>query len=209
MLSLLIGSLASAEERQLGTLEWQILLPVPMWQQWTVKVLTTVSLSLILGVGMPLLTTMSLALHELSLRSWLGLAIAAPLLTIAALYVSTLSSSGVRALALGAPLLASVAIAVPQAAVFALTGSPGRLQRHWLFVLGPAVGLEEPPIHRPQSRARAEAGRVDRRRARARADQRRVIHPAVGADHQSRGGDGRGRRMGASLTGGWEEGRTH
>jgi hypothetical protein len=37
MLSLLIGSLPSAEERQFGTLEWQMLLPMAAWQQWSVK----------------------------------------------------------------------------------------------------------------------------------------------------------------------------
>ena len=38
MLALLIGSLASAEERQLGTLEWQGLLPMASWKQWAAKV---------------------------------------------------------------------------------------------------------------------------------------------------------------------------
>ncbi|MGH7552272.1 MAG: ABC transporter permease subunit, partial [Longimicrobiales bacterium] len=34
LLAGLVGSLASAEERQLGTIEWQMLLPMPAWQQW-------------------------------------------------------------------------------------------------------------------------------------------------------------------------------
>ena len=147
LLSLLIGSLGSAEERQLGTLEWQVLLPVPMWQQWIVKVLTTVSLSLILGVGMPALATMVFEIHELSLGSWVAMVVAAPILTIAALYVSSLSTNGVRALALaipavaGAQLLVLVAVGIAQATVFALTGSPGRVQRHWLLVLVPTVAF--------------------------------------------------------------------
>ena len=41
--------LASAEERQLGTLEWQILLPSPAWQQWAVKVGVAFGLALLLG----------------------------------------------------------------------------------------------------------------------------------------------------------------
>ncbi len=145
LLALLIGSLGSAEERQLGTLEWQVLLPVPMWQQWTVKVFTTVSLSLILGVGMPALVTMVFAIRELSAGTWVVMAVAAPILTIAALYVSSLSSSGVRALTVaipavaGAALLSGVVLAIAQAGVFALTGSPGRLQRHWLLMFVPAV----------------------------------------------------------------------
>ena len=36
--ALLIGSLSSAQERHLGTLEWQTLQPVPAWKQWAVKV---------------------------------------------------------------------------------------------------------------------------------------------------------------------------
>ena len=54
-LAMLIGSLASAEERQLGTLEWQTLLPSPAWQQWAVKVGVTFGLALLLGVGLPAL----------------------------------------------------------------------------------------------------------------------------------------------------------
>ena len=50
-LAILIGSLASAEERQLGMLEWQTLLPSPAWQQWAVKVGVTFGLALLLGVS--------------------------------------------------------------------------------------------------------------------------------------------------------------
>ena len=116
-----------------------------MWQQWTVKVFTTVSLSLILGVGMPALVTMVFAIRELSAGTWVVMAVAAPILTIAALYVSSLSSSGVRALTVaipavaGAALLSGVVLAIGQAGVFALTGSPGPLQRHWLLMFVPAV----------------------------------------------------------------------
>ena len=51
LLALLSGSLASAEERQLGTMEWQMLLPLPMWKQWAVKTATVAGLALVLGVG--------------------------------------------------------------------------------------------------------------------------------------------------------------
>ena len=43
---LLAGSLASAEERQLGTRDWQGLLPVAAWRQWAVKVAVVLLLSL-------------------------------------------------------------------------------------------------------------------------------------------------------------------
>jgi hypothetical protein len=51
----LTGSLATAEERQLGTLAWQLQLPIPVWQQWAVKTVTTFSLSLLLSSGLPVL----------------------------------------------------------------------------------------------------------------------------------------------------------
>ena len=52
LLAMLIGSLASAEERQLGTLEWQGLLPMASWKQWVVKVGTAMALSMVLGIGL-------------------------------------------------------------------------------------------------------------------------------------------------------------
>ena len=53
VIPLLVGALASAEERRLGTLEWQRLLPMPGWQQWTLKVATVLLLSTVLAVGIP------------------------------------------------------------------------------------------------------------------------------------------------------------
>ena len=55
MLALLIGALGSAEERQLGTLEWQGLLPMASWKQWTAKVVTVLALSMLLSVALPAL----------------------------------------------------------------------------------------------------------------------------------------------------------
>ena len=49
----LAGSLASAEERQYGTLEWQMLLPVPAATQWRVKIAVVWMLSLLLALGLP------------------------------------------------------------------------------------------------------------------------------------------------------------
>lgn len=42
-----------AEERELGTLEWQLTQPVSLARQWWVKVAVTVRLGLILGVALP------------------------------------------------------------------------------------------------------------------------------------------------------------
>ena len=53
VLAMLFGSMASAEERQMGTAEWQILLPMPAWQQWAVKAGVTLGLAVLLGIVLP------------------------------------------------------------------------------------------------------------------------------------------------------------
>jgi hypothetical protein len=97
ILSVLIGSLASAEERHLGTLEWQLLLPVAAWKQWTVKVATTLGLVLALAVGLPaLLLSIRPAVGDIRLNEFFaGIVI---VLTVVSLYVSSISASGIRAL---------------------------------------------------------------------------------------------------------------
>ena len=53
LVALLSGSLSSAEERQLGTFDTQMLLPVPASTQWTSKVLVALTFTLLLGIGLP------------------------------------------------------------------------------------------------------------------------------------------------------------
>jgi ABC-type transport system involved in multi-copper enzyme maturation permease subunit len=105
LLCLLIGSLASAEERQLGTLEWQTLLPVPRWRQWSIKVGVTMVLTLLLGVGVPLLLMrISPSLDDKSLTAEIpGLALGLIVAVTVSLYVSSVSTSGVRALVVAMP----------------------------------------------------------------------------------------------------------
>ena len=50
---LVIGCVASAEERQLGTHEWQLLLPVSSAWQWTIKVLVAVVLMFLISIVLP------------------------------------------------------------------------------------------------------------------------------------------------------------
>jgi len=102
LLVILIGSVASAEERQLGTLPSQLLLPIAARTQWAVKVATTLSLALVLGVGVPMLVTFLFSFSE-GLTAWHPRRVektlaAAVLLTSCCLYVSSLSSSAVRAM---------------------------------------------------------------------------------------------------------------
>ena len=91
MIALQIGSVASAEERQLGTLEWQTLLPVGSVTQWTVKVAVVLALTLLLGLGLPALLVTSKAF---GLMMWPRLACGIVALAIAGLYVSSACRSG-------------------------------------------------------------------------------------------------------------------
>jgi ABC-type transport system involved in multi-copper enzyme maturation permease subunit len=112
LLALLIGSLASAEERQLGTLEWQVLMPMPMWQQWAVKVGTALGLAALFSFALPVV----LAAGHVSINAMYAGVIA--LLTTGSLYVSSLCRTTLRALivsgalVVGLSFLASVAAAV-------------------------------------------------------------------------------------------------
>jgi len=93
--ALLIGSLASAEERQFGTAESQLLLPTPVWQQWTVKIAVAWGLFLALGVGLPELLGVSLMTDD---RGWA--AIAFIVLTTSSVYFSSWCRSAISALIL-------------------------------------------------------------------------------------------------------------
>ena len=99
LLAVLIGSLASAEERQFGTLEWQVLMPMATWKQWAVKLGTVLGVALLLLVGLPVLLASMLRLEDhIRITAW-G-AGTMMFLIIGSLYVSSLCTSGVRALLL-------------------------------------------------------------------------------------------------------------
>jgi hypothetical protein len=132
LLAILIGSLASAEERQIGTLQWQVLLPMAAWQQWVVKVSTALGLAAVVSFGVPIL----LAGGHVGFSAWHAGFILA--LVAGSLYVSSLCDSGLRALTVSGPLVLSLSlltmrlmgmlngppsalVAVPIAAVIVLT----------------------------------------------------------------------------------------
>jgi hypothetical protein len=95
--ALLIGSLASAEERQFGTVEWQVLLPMAAWRQWVVKAATAIVLALLLGVAGPvLLAYLHPSPDDIRVNLWYAGAVVA--FTASSLYVSSLSASGLKAL---------------------------------------------------------------------------------------------------------------
>ena len=99
LLALLIGSLASAEERQMGTLEGQLVLPMAAWKQWAVKAATVLGLAGMLSFAIPA----ALVAGRLGFSPWHAGTIA--FLTAGSLYVSSLSSSGLRALLVSGPVM--------------------------------------------------------------------------------------------------------
>ena len=113
LLLVLIGAVASAEERQLGTLPSQLLLPVAARTQWAVKAATTLSLALVLGVGVPILVSLlfsysdGIAWRPRRVKEMLAIAV---LLTSGGLYVSSLSSSAVKAMVNSIPVVIAGAL---------------------------------------------------------------------------------------------------
>jgi ABC-type transport system involved in multi-copper enzyme maturation permease subunit len=99
LLAILIGALASAEERHLGTLEWQTLLPVAAWRQFVVKAAVALILSLLLAFALPSL----LARGDVPASPLHAGGVV--LLTVGGLLVSSLCSSGTKAMALAVPVL--------------------------------------------------------------------------------------------------------
>jgi hypothetical protein len=110
IISLLIGCSASAAERDLGTLEWQLLQPIAASKQWTVKVAVVFAMSLVLAVAVPM-TILHLAplanvpptLTQVQ-PEW-SMLVALLLLTSGSVYVSSLCSSAVSALVMSLPVM--------------------------------------------------------------------------------------------------------
>lgn len=116
LIAVVIGALASAEERHLGTLAWQTLLPIAAWRQFAVKTVVALMLSLLLGFVLPVL----LARGELNFH-WL-LAAMVLSLTVGSFYISSFCSSGLQAVAVSAPALFVVAVLLGWSINFTQTG---------------------------------------------------------------------------------------
>lgn len=109
MLALLIGALASAEERQLGTADWQALLPMSSARQWQIKAAVAIALAMLLSVGLPAFL-LSISGLEIGVGPWYVAEIV--MLNVCALYVSSLCSNAVRALVLSLAPAAALTFAV-------------------------------------------------------------------------------------------------
>lgn len=135
VIPILAGAVASAEERGLGVLSWQVLQPIALWKQWAIKVAVAIGLALALGVGGPLLIwwldpAADLAFGSGRITSLSFLTPAAGLtlgLVIAGVYVSSLFSSGLRAALVTVPVAAGLAFLG-----LAIVPSTPAVGRQWL-----------------------------------------------------------------------------
>jgi hypothetical protein len=109
LLPLLVGSLASAQERQFGMLQSQAMLPVSRAQQWAVKASVVLVLALVLGVVLPWFV---FAPPQISRASFWPLAGTIVLLTTWSLYISSWCGGGIIALALLLPASAAAMMLV-------------------------------------------------------------------------------------------------
>lgn len=118
VVALLLGSFASAEERQLGTHAWQTMLPVPAWRQWAVKVFVALALNLLLCVVLPRalesMTTIEFGVDDVGATWWPWLLAG---MTVVSLYVSSTSQSGLRALVASMVVAGPIVLATAAAAV--------------------------------------------------------------------------------------------
>ena len=155
---LVTGASAIAEERVLGTLEWQWTQPISMGRQWRIKVGVATALALTLGLILPAaLVWLGFDAEALDTTfgkpEWLPIAAyAAALVALFAtsLYASSVSQSSMKAVALTLMLLASLWV------VFALTIWGVMLDDQWGHpwlhpheLKDPALLSQKPPAWLP------------------------------------------------------------
>jgi hypothetical protein len=141
LLPILIGSFASAGERQIDTLQSQLLLPMAAWKQWAVKVGVVFASSMVLGLGLPrvlLPVTQSAGVtagvNAIPFTESQAATLAVLLLASGSLYISSLCRSGLWALIMSLPTVVGSALFLQlsfqwlanpaYAAVRSLTGQP-------------------------------------------------------------------------------------
>jgi hypothetical protein len=153
LLPMLIGSFASAGERQIDTLQSQLLLPMAAWKQWAVKVGVVFTSALVLGLGLPvlLMSATPSAVNTTPFNHWETAISAVLLLAAGSLYISSLCRSGVWALVMSMPAavgcqlflqLSFEWLANPTyAAVRQMSGQPMPRFRPFYYVPPRALGL--------------------------------------------------------------------
>ncbi len=111
VVALLSGSLASAEERHLGVLESQVLVPTSSVRQWTIKVAVVFGLCVLLAMGLPaMLTLVSYGGRYFSVT--VPFMATVLFLATVGLYASSVSGSGVKALLISGPAALSIFVLI-------------------------------------------------------------------------------------------------
>ena len=145
LLAILIGSSGSAAERQIGTLEWQVLLPMAAWKQWAVKVAVVFSLAMALALGLPLaLLYFGGVVAPASTASLMAARSATTIVILAttvSLYVSSLSRSSLRALVLSIPVMFGAQLFL-QLVVFRIGGATYTAARRFLTGMTRTFGVQ-------------------------------------------------------------------
>jgi hypothetical protein len=149
---LITGACAIAEERSLGTLEWQWTQPIPMARQWRIKIGVATGLALTLGLMLPAaLVWLGFDAETLGTTfgnpEWLPItayAIAVAALFATSLYASSVSQSSMKAVALTPMLLGSL-WAVGALTVLAVVATMNSLSHHE-YVLPDLDHVTDPEI---------------------------------------------------------------
>ena len=134
-LILLIASIASADERQMGTAEWQIQVPVAFWKQWLIKFTVVWGLAFVVGLVLPIAVLLfkSNEIKNLSLNNGLltvPLFLSASFLTVViTLYISSLCNSGLKALLTALVVNSLVAVAISR--MYDFVDHYIRMRRTW------------------------------------------------------------------------------
>ena len=113
LLGMVSGSIPCAEERSLGTLQSQRLLPVSTRIQWMVKAGVAVALVITLGAVLPGLMLWGSGSATWWARVWPLAVPVLVLVTSLSLFVSALCSNGVRALLMAIPTAVAAMLALP------------------------------------------------------------------------------------------------
>lgn len=99
--SLLVGTLACAEERQAGTLQWQLIQPLTVWKQWGVKTSVTFVVALAFVALVPLAILWGGGAQDWAnppVWQMLAFVLQVGALCTLGLYVSSLAGSTIRAM---------------------------------------------------------------------------------------------------------------
>jgi hypothetical protein len=112
VVALLSGSLASAEERHLGMLESQVLMPMSTARQWAVKVAVVFGVCVLLTMALPAMLIFA-SEGAAAVRINVPFIVMTILLPAVGLYSSSVSSGGVKALLIAGPIALSLLMLIP------------------------------------------------------------------------------------------------